>query len=127
VQIPGGAVAVVPSAHGEVALVAPDAEPDELTQIIARHLEVDWRYVQRVDARDIERIAEIRAAGRRAGRLLGYKIVTRQSEPSPDQRVAVSVVVREPPSEEDRLRLQERSRLLRNEAYSDLMPPEEIE
>jgi hypothetical protein len=103
--------------------VASLSEPDELTLTIARHLEVDWQYVRRIEAWDIERIATIRAAGRRAGRLLGYKIATRQSEPDEENRVVVVVAVREPPSQEDHERMQERSRLLRDEAYSGLMPP----
>ena len=99
------------------------SEPDELTLLIARHLEVDWQYVQRVEAWDAARIAQVRAAGRRAGRLLGYKIVTRQSAPDDGGRVTVVVAVREPPSQEDHDRLQERARLLMNRAYTDLMPP----
>jgi hypothetical protein len=47
--------------------VATMPEPDELTLAIARHLEVDWQYVERVEAWDVERIAEIRSAGRKAG------------------------------------------------------------
>jgi uncharacterized NAD(P)/FAD-binding protein YdhS len=99
------------------------AEPDELTLTIARHLEVDWQYVRRIEAWDTEQIATVRAAGRRAGRLLGYKIATRQSEPSEENRVVVIVAVREPPSKEDHERMEERSRLLMDRAFSDLMPP----
>jgi hypothetical protein len=106
-----------------VVLVAPVSEPDELTLIIARHLEVDWQYVRRIEAWDTEQIAAVRSAGRKAGRLLGYKIVTRQSEPTEQNRVVVIVAVREPPTEEDRERMLERSRLLMDRAYSDLMPP----
>jgi hypothetical protein len=104
--------------------VASVSEPDELTLTIARHLEVDWQYVRRITASDAAQIAAVRSAGRRAGRLLGYKIVTRQSEPNEQNRVLVVVAVREPPSEEDRERMQERSRLLMDRAYSDLMPPD---
>jgi hypothetical protein len=99
------------------------SEPDELTLVIARHLEVDWQYVRRIEAWDTDQIAAVRAAGRRAGRLLGYKIATRQSEPNEENRVLVVVAVREPPSKEDHERMQERSRLLMDRAYSDLMPP----
>jgi hypothetical protein len=99
------------------------AEPDELTLTIARHLEVDWQYVRRIEAWDTEQIATVRAAGRRAGRLLGYKIATRQSEPNEENRVVVIVAVREPPSKEDHERMEERSRLLMDRAFSDLMPP----
>ncbi|HUZ25453.1 MAG TPA: hypothetical protein VMV07_16985 [Streptosporangiaceae bacterium] len=101
------------------------SEPDELTLTIARHLEVDWQYVRRIEAWDTEQVATIRAAGRRAGRLLGYKIATRQSEPNEENRVVVIVVVREPPSKEDHERMEERSRLLMDRAFSDLMPPQQ--
>jgi hypothetical protein len=37
--------------------------------------------------------------------------------------VTVVVAVREPPSQEDHERLQERARLLMNRSFSDLMPP----
>ena len=103
------------------------SEPDELTLLIARHLEVDWQYVRRIPARDGDQIAAVRAAGRRAGRLLGYKITTRQSVPNDEGRVTVIVAVRVPPSQEDNDRMQERARLLMNRAYSDLMPPRELE
>jgi uncharacterized NAD(P)/FAD-binding protein YdhS len=99
------------------------SEPDELTLMIARHLELDWQYVRRIEARDTDQIATVRSAGRKAGRLLGYKIVTRQSEPNEENRVVVIVAVREPPSKEDHERMQERSRLLMDRAFSDLMPP----
>jgi hypothetical protein len=103
--------------------MASGSEPDELTLTIARHLEVDWQYVCRVEAWDTSQIATVRAAGRRAGRLLGYKIATRQSEPDAEDRVVVIVAVREPPSKEDHERMEERSRLLMDRAFSDLMPP----
>ncbi|HEY5361225.1 MAG TPA: hypothetical protein VIJ82_26670 [Streptosporangiaceae bacterium] len=103
--------------------MASGSEPDELTLTIARHLEVDWQYVCRVEAWDKGQIATVRAAGRRAGRLLGYKIATRQSEPDAEDRVVVIVAVREPPSKEDHERMEERSRLLMDRAFSDLMPP----
>jgi hypothetical protein len=103
--------------------VASVSEPDELTLVIARHLEVDWQYVRRIEAWDTDQIAEVRSAGRKAGRLLGYKIVTRQSDPNEENRVVVIVAVREPPNEEDHERMQERSRLLMDQAFSDLMPP----
>jgi hypothetical protein len=86
------------------------SEPDELTLLIARHLEVDWQYVRRIQARDA-----------------GYKITTRQSAPNDEGRVTVIVAVRVPPSQEDSDRMQERARLLMNRAYSDLMPPRELE
>ncbi|WP_129669019.1 hypothetical protein [Phytoactinopolyspora endophytica] len=97
------------------------ADPDELTITIARHLEVDWQYVEHVDALNEERIAEIRSAGRRAGRLLGYKIVTHQSDPGQrkDGRVVVIVAVRESPNAEDEERMNERARLLMNSTWAE--------
>ena len=41
--------------------------------------------------------------------------------------MTVVVAVRVPPSQEDHERMQERERLLMNRAYSDLMPPRELE
>jgi len=97
-------------------------QPDELTLVIARVLEVDWQYVERVAAWDAERIAEVRSAGRKAGRLLGFKIATFQSQPDKEDRVAVIVAVRESPSEEDHQRMQERARLLMNDYWSKQFP-----
>ena len=88
------------------------AEADELTRTIARHLEVDHQYSIRVEAWDTERIAGLRSAGRKAGRLLGWKIQTLQLEPDDENRVLVFVVVREWPSQEERERLGERAALL---------------
>jgi hypothetical protein len=98
------------------------AELDELALTIARHLEIDWQYVKHVEAWDTEQIAAIRSAGRRAGRHLGYKIMTHQSDPSrrEDGRVVVIVAVRETPNPEDGERMKERSRLLINDAFKEL-------
>jgi hypothetical protein len=85
-------------------------EADELMLEIARVLEIDLQYTERVEARNTERIAAVRSAGRRAGRLLGYKITTFQNEPDVENHVRVFVVVRETP-EEDRERMAERARL----------------
>jgi hypothetical protein len=98
------------------------AEPDELTLTIARHLEVDWQYVERVEAWDTERIAAVRSAGRAAGRMLGYKIVTVQAEADDEDRVTVIVAVREAPSAEENERMRERARLLMNDFWSKLLP-----
>jgi hypothetical protein len=68
-------------------------DPDELTQKVARHLDVDWRYVEQVEAWDVDRIAEVRAAGRRAGRMLGYKVVTTQSHRAAREDGLVVVIV----------------------------------
>jgi hypothetical protein len=99
------------------------AEPDELTLAIGRALEIDWQYVERVEAWNTERIAEVRSAGRKAGRLLGFKIATFQTQPNDENRVAVIVAVREAPSAEDEQRMQERARLLMNSYWSEQFPP----
>jgi len=97
-------------------------EPDELVLTVARRLEVDWQYVERVEAWDTERIAEVRSAGRKAGRLLGYKIITHQTRPDEENRVKVIVAVREPPSEEDDQRMEERARLIIDDHWSKHFP-----
>jgi hypothetical protein len=94
------------------------AEPDELVLAIAQRLEVDWQYRERAEAWNAERIAELRSAGRKAGRLLGYKIVTVQSEPDDENRVTVIVAVREAPNAEEGERMMERARLLLDDFWS---------
>jgi len=98
------------------------AEPDELTRKIAQHLEVDHQYMVRVEAWDTERIAEVRSAGRKAGRLLGWKIMTHQTEPNEEGRAVVAVVVREWPNQEERDRLEERGRLIMDHAWPETLP-----
>lgn len=97
-------------------------EPDELPLAIARHLEVDWQYVERVEAWDAERIAEIRSAGRKAGRMLGCKVATHQGRPDDENRVTVIVALREAPSAEEGQRMTERARLLMNDFWSKQLP-----
>jgi hypothetical protein len=97
-------------------------EPDELTLAIAQALEVDWQYTERVEGWDAERIAQVRSAGRKAGRLLGFKIATFQTRPNDENRVAVIVAVREAPNAEDDQRMQERARLLMNDYWSKQFP-----
>jgi hypothetical protein len=53
------------------------AEPDELTSYIAQRFEIDMQSVELVEAWNTERIADVRSAGRKAGRLLGHKVITR--------------------------------------------------
>jgi hypothetical protein len=98
------------------------ADPDELTLTIARALEVDWQYVEHVEAWDTERIAEVRSAGRKSGRLLGLKIATFQSQPNDENRVTVIVALRQPPNAEDGERMMERTRLLLDDFWSQQFP-----
>jgi hypothetical protein len=97
------------------------AEPDELTLFIAQRLEIDWQYVEHVEAWNADRIAEVRSAGRKAGRLLGFKVVTRQSDPAlrEDNRVVVIVAVTDGPSREDRDRIDERAVLVMDQISRD--------
>jgi hypothetical protein len=97
-------------------------EPDELTLTIARHLEVDWQYVERVEAWNADRIDEVRSAGRRAGRMLGYKIRTFGQTRDAEGRVVVVVVASEPPSAEEDRRMAERSALLIEQAWAKGLP-----
>jgi hypothetical protein len=93
-------------------------EPDELTLTIARHLEIDNQYVEFIGACDIHRIAEVRSAGRKAGRLLDWKIMAYQTSPNDEGRLAVIVAVREWPYEEREQRMAERVKLLLDEFWS---------
>jgi hypothetical protein len=97
-------------------------EPDELTLTIARALEVDWQYVERVEAWNTDRIAEVRSAGRKAGRMLGYKIRTFVSTLGGEARVVTGVAVVQPPSEEEERRMEERTALLIEQAWSRHLP-----
>ncbi|MEN3610486.1 hypothetical protein AAH979_13135 [Plantactinospora sp. ZYX-F-223] len=96
------------------------SESDELTLKIMRHLEIDWQYIAHAEPRDTERIALVRSAGRKAGRQLGWKIATMQTNPArrEDGRVVVAVTVRETPNAEDDARMSERSRLLIDQALN---------
>lgn len=95
--------------------------PDELTQTIMRYLEIDRQYITDCLPSEAERIAAIRSAGRKAGRQLGLKIVTHQTDPAQrnDGRVVVLVIANEGSDSEDSQRLAERSQLLLNETFKD--------
>lgn len=98
-------------------------QPDELTLAIARHLDVDWQYVERVEASNTEHIAEIRSAGRKAGRMLDYKIATyRAPRPDNENRVTVIVALREAPNAEEEQRMTERARLLMDNFWAKHLP-----
>lgn len=98
------------------------AEPDELTLTIARQLEIDSQYVEHIEAWNTGRTAEVRSAGRKAGRLLGWKIRTFQTQPTDEGRLAVVVMVHEWPDEEMRGRLEERGRLLMDRIFDEIIP-----
>ncbi|WP_133116302.1 hypothetical protein [Amycolatopsis antarctica] len=99
--------------------------PDELTLQIMRHLEVDAQWVRHFDPTDLVGIAESRAAGRRAGRALKLKVVTVESDSAAreDGRGVVVVAVNQKMAPEDDARLDERARLLMDEAFKGLGGP----
>ena len=82
---------------------------DTLASQIATRLEIGEQYVAHVDPTDADYIKLIRSAGRQAGRLLGWKVRTFQTDPSQrdDGKVVVIVVVQEStPADEARFREQ---------------------
>lgn len=97
------------------------SEPDELTRVIADHLQADDQYVEHVDPSNLERIAALRSAGRKAGRLLGWKVRTFQTDPDRrvDGKVVVWVVVEESTPLRDQLREVQGRRKMR-QALSNL-------
>ena len=107
--------------RGETAM---DENNNNLVVTISQHLEVDWQYVELVEAWNVERIAQVRSAGRQAARRLGYKIMTYQTDPAAreDERVVVIVSVREAPSPEDKQRMHERALLLLDDLWSRNLP-----
>lgn len=98
------------------------AEPDELTLEITQLLELDGQYLENVEAWNAERIAEVRSAGRKAGRLMKYKIHTFQTRPNDEGRLTVGVVVAEWPDDEMRERLEERGKMLMEDFWEKLIP-----
>lgn len=86
---------------------------EELYGEILRALEIDHQYVTHLEPAEIERIALVRSLGRKAGRQLGWRVRTFQSDPGrrEDRKVVVVVAVVES-SPEERARIHERSELL---------------
>ncbi|MFB8277837.1 hypothetical protein [Nocardia colli] len=95
---------------------------DELTLEIMRSLEMNLQWRRLFDPADVDGIAEARKACRRAGREIGYKVATHQSNPArrKDGLVMVSVVVNQDVDPETEARLRERSELLMNDFHSRL-------
>jgi hypothetical protein len=100
------------------------AESEDLVSEVARRLELDWQYVAHVPAWDVERVAKIRSAGRQAGRTLGYRVMTMQTDPEDRDHglVVVVVAVKVPPSAEDDERMTERAQLLMESLWRDMEP-----
>jgi hypothetical protein len=86
---------------------------------MATALETNGQYFDHVDAKDSEHIALIRAAGRKAGRMLGWKVRTFQTDPArrDDKKVVVIVVV-EQSTPEDEARFLATGELLLRDAFS---------
>jgi len=80
-----------------------DMARDTLATQIATALEISAQYIEHVDPQDVEHIALIRSAGRKAGRLLGWKIHTFQTDPAlrEDKKVVVIVAVEQSTPEDD--------------------------
>lgn len=95
-----------------------------LASQIATILEIGEQYVEHVDVGDTEHIALIRSAGRKAGRLLGWKVRTFQSDPAKrdDHKVVVIVVVEES-TDEDAKRFRTNSDLLIRDAMDNWLKP----
>lgn len=96
-------------------------EREELAHRIATILEIDGQYVTHADPDDSARIALIRSAGRAAGRILGWKVRTFQTDPEmrDDGKVVVLVAVVEA-SPEDTTRFEDRADLLIREAFKEM-------
>jgi hypothetical protein len=87
-----------------------DVNDDELAAHVAQVLEIDHQYAIRTQADATEQIARIRRAGRRAGRVLGWKVRTFVRDREDGGSVVGVVVVESTP--EDEARLRERGDLL---------------
>ena len=89
--------------------------PDRLLldRIIAA-LKAESQYVQHFDEDDVEGVQKVRSLGRRAGRELGWKIMTHASDPDKrqDRHVVVIVVAAEStPLHEELMRIRGEKKL----------------
>lgn len=99
-----------------------DPEDEVLIQEMLPVLDVDHQHMRLVEAWNRDRVAQIRRCGRQAGKRLGYKIRTLNSDPDrrDDGRLVVWVVVIESaPDDEDRIR--ERGELLISQTLNQLL------
>jgi hypothetical protein len=87
-----------------------DSQNDLLVADVKRSLKSDRQWVRLFDPDDTDGIAEARSAGRRAGRALGVKVATHQSDPREDGQVVVIVTVNEEPTPAEKERIDERAR-----------------
>lgn len=97
---------------------------EELIESIMRVLEIDFQATDVFYPDQTEQIARFRSCGRKAGRRLGWKVRTFQSNPAArsDDRVVVMVVpvAEELPADEQE-RLRERGDLLIRHAFSKML------
>jgi hypothetical protein len=85
---------------------------------VKRSLRSDRQWVRHFDPDDTDGIAVARSAGRRAGRALGVKVVSHQSDPRDreDGKVVVIVAVNEEPIPAGKESMDERARQAIDEA-----------
>jgi len=86
---------------------------DEIYERILLGLQLDHQFIEHVNPDELGRIKQIRDLGRRAGREIGWKIRTIQTDPErrADGKVVVGIVVVESTPEED-ARLSERAEFI---------------
>jgi hypothetical protein len=84
-------------------------------------LETDRQWIRHFDPTDTDGIAAARSAGRRAGRALGVKVVTHQSDPRKreDGQVVVAVVVDEELGPAQKAVMDERARQAIDNAFRE--------
>ncbi|WP_143696034.1 hypothetical protein [Williamsia sp. 1138] len=87
----------------------PESRAQSLLSSIEASLRVSGQYLARCEAADTARVQEVRSAGRRVGRILGWSVRTVVSPPAPDRTVNVSVVVlKSTPLHEELMRIRDR-------------------
>ncbi len=99
-----------------------DGEDELLTEAISTQLEIDHQYVRHCHEWDEATITRVRRCGRAAGRRLGWKVRTFQSDPDrrADRKIVVIVLVVES-TDEDAKRVTERGDLLLAEMTKNMM------
>lgn len=97
----------------EPTLYTMDHHDEALLNEIMRELEIDHQYMRFFLPQDSDDIARVRRLGRKAGRTLGWKIRTMQTNPAArdDGKVVVLVTVIESTPEEEK-RMNERTSLI---------------
>ncbi|WP_143695330.1 hypothetical protein [Williamsia sp. 1135] len=87
----------------------PESRAQTLLSSIEASLRESGQYLARCEGADTARVQEIRSAGRRVGRTLGWSVRTVVSPPAPDRTVNVTVVVlKSTPLHEELMRIRDR-------------------